>query len=66
MKKVSVAVESAPLAVEETPKVHPLLKSHMIVSKRHVDYNNLTAIEAVSMAAVFILTVSTGVILRLS
>lgn len=42
--------------------VHPLQKSYMVVSKRHVDYNNLSVFEAVSMSAVMALAVLVGVL----
>ncbi|MBU6389446.1 hypothetical protein KGQ71_02920 [Patescibacteria group bacterium] len=53
-------------AVQEQPdapaKVHPLLKSYTFVSDRHVDYNNLSAFEAISMASVLVLAVVTGAV----
>lgn len=61
MKKNTNAVVAEAV---ETPvtAVHPLLKSHTIVSKKDVDYNNLTAFEASSMAAVLVLAVLVGTI----
>ncbi|MCC2631892.1 MAG: hypothetical protein K0S20_591 [Patescibacteria group bacterium] len=50
----------------EEKTVHPLQKSYMIVSKRHVDYENLTAFEAMSMSAVFVLAVTVGVLQSLT
>ncbi len=60
MKKQIVAPE---VSVEAPAKeVHPLMKSYKLVSKTHVDYDNLSAFEAVSMSAVFVLAVLVGVI----
>ena len=47
--------------VEAAPKAHPLTKSYMIVSTRHIDLNNLDAFEAISMSAVFMLAITLGV-----
>lgn len=59
MKKQIAAQE---VTVEAPVKeVHPLLKSYKLVSKSHVDYDNLSAFEAVSMSAVFVLAVVAGV-----
>lgn len=63
MKKLANSeVQTEEQAEVEEPKVHPMLKSHMFISKKHVEYNNLDAFEAVSMATVFILAVFVGVI----
>jgi hypothetical protein len=65
MKK-SVVNPVAPvveIATEQEKAVHPLLKSYTFVSTKHVDYDKLTAFEAVSMAAVFLLTITAGVVL---
>ena len=43
-------------------EVHPLTKSYMFVSKRHVDLENLTAFEAVSMSLVAVLAITVGVL----
>lgn len=43
-------------------EVHPLQKSYMLVSNRHLDYENLSAFEAVSMSAVLVLSVFVGVL----
>jgi hypothetical protein len=48
------------VATEET--VHPLKKSHMFISSKHVDYDNLTAIEATAMTLALVLSVAIGVI----
>jgi len=60
-KKASVEVAEMSNSVEET-KVHPLQKSYMLVSTKHVDYNDLTAFEAISLTAVFVLAVLVGVV----
>lgn len=54
MEKAQEAVE----AVQET--VHPLQKSHMFISSKHVDYDQLTAFEAVSMTMVLFLAITAG------
>ncbi len=43
-------------------QVHPLHKSHMLISSKHVDYENITAFEAVAMSAVLVLSVLIGVL----
>ena len=48
--------------VEQTAAVHPLQKSYKFVSTRHVDYDKLTAFEAISMTAVFVLAVTVGAV----
>ena len=62
MKKIQ-ATQTEPVvsSVENEPTVHPLQKSYMFISSRHVEYNNLTALEAVSMTAVLALAVMVGV-----
>lgn len=45
--------------VEEV-KVHPLKKSYTLISTKHVDYDNLTAIEAVTMSLALVLSVTIG------
>ncbi len=40
--------------------VHPMQKSYTLVSTKHVDYDNLTAIEAVAMSLALVLSVSFG------
>jgi hypothetical protein len=37
--------------------VHPLHKSYTLISTKHVDYDNLTAIEAVAMSLALVLSV---------
>jgi len=59
-KKATVEVAEMSNSVEEQ-KVHPLQKSYMLVSTKHVDYNDLTAFEAISLTAVFTLAVLVGV-----
>lgn len=54
------AATKQPTILEEL-EAHPLMQSHRLVSTKNVDYNNLTAFEAVSMAAVLILAVTAGV-----
>jgi hypothetical protein len=62
MKK-TIATPAVEVAVEQNQtQPHPLQKSYMFVSKGHVDYNNLSAFEAVSMSAVMVLAVLVGVI----
>lgn len=48
-------------AVPAEQTVHPLLKSHMLVSTRHIDLENLSAFEAVSLALVLVTSVTAGV-----
>ena len=55
-----VAAQSA--EIEEVQKVHPLQKSYTLVSKKHVNYNDLTTFEAVSMSAVAVLAILVGVL----
>jgi hypothetical protein len=40
--------------------VHPMQKSYTLVSTKHVDYDNLNAIEAVSMSLALVLAVTFG------
>ena len=63
MKKAAInpVAPVVELATAQEQSVHPLMKSYTFVSKKHVDYDNLTAFEAVSMAAVFLLAITTGV-----
>lgn len=42
--------------------VHPLNKSYMFVSTKHVDYNNLSYLEAASMSLALVLAVTIGVL----
>ena len=62
--KITVTKE-APQIAEEVPAVHPLKRTYRIVSKKDVDYHNLTAFEAISMTAVFLLAITTGVVYSL-
>lgn len=56
-------VSNVDQAIEPTTgAVHPLKKSHMIISSKHVDYDNLTAFEAVTMAMALVLAVASGVL----
>jgi hypothetical protein len=48
------------IAATIEPAVHPLQKSHTLISTKHVDYNNLTAFEAVSMTMALVLAVIIG------
>lgn len=64
MKKQAEIAQEV-VAVEEV-KVHPLQKSYMFVSKKHVDYENLDAFEAVSLSLVMILAVTAGTILSMN
>jgi hypothetical protein len=56
MKKTAQAVQSV------EPTVHPLHKSYMLISSKHVDYENITAFEAVSMSLALVLSVTIGVL----
>jgi hypothetical protein len=59
MKSQAIATE----AVAEQPevsKVHPMKKSYMFISTKHVDYDKLTAFEAVSMTTVMVLAILVG------
>ena len=38
--------------------VHPMHKSYMLISTKHVDYNNLTALESVAMSLALFLSVT--------
>ncbi len=53
---------TAKVSVESTvePQVHPLKKNHMFISSKTVDYDNLNAIEAVSMGLALVLAVIIG------
>lgn len=49
----------------ETKKaVHPMQKSYTLISTKNVDYDNLTAIEAVAMSLALLLSVSYGSMLQ--
>lgn len=41
---------------------HPLMKSYTLVSTKHVDYDNLSTIEAVAMGLALVLSVTFGVL----
>ena len=51
--------------LKETDQTHPLRKAHYLISSRSVNYENLTAFEAAAMALVFLLSVTTGVLMSL-
>ena len=61
---VKIAVVKTNTAAQNVaPAVHPLHKSHTLISTSgHVNYDNLNAIEAVSMTAVFVLAIGVGVL----
>lgn len=63
--KVTVQKETAAETAQQEVQVHPLKRTYRIVSKKDVDYNNLTAFEAISMTAVFLLAITTGVLYSL-
>lgn len=42
--------------------VHPLKKSYMFISSKHVDYNDLSYLEAASMSLALVLAVIVGVL----
>lgn len=46
--------------------VHPLQKSYKVISTGHVDYDNLSAFEAVAMSLALVLSVTAGVAINLS
>jgi len=52
------------VATQETA-VHPMLKQHYLVSSKSVNYEDLSAFEAAAMALVFLLAVTTGVLMSL-
>ena len=56
MKKNTVT----PAVEQSVEKVHPLHKSYTLVSTKHVDYNNLTALEAVTLSLALVLSVTIG------
>jgi hypothetical protein len=64
MKKEMEAVNQ-PNVEEVVDTVHPLKKNYMIVSTKTVDYDNLTAFEAVSMSLVFVLSITAGTLISL-
>lgn len=67
MKNADTITQSVVAEVEEsTPQVHPLQKQHMFVSTKAVDYDNLTAFEAVAMSAVFVLAIVAGAVTSLT
>jgi hypothetical protein len=47
---------------EAQTAVHPLKKSYMFISSKHVDMNDLTYLEAASMTLALVLAVTIGVI----
>lgn len=63
---MKVTVEKSPAPVVENvavAAVHPLHKSHTLISTSgHVNYDKLTAFEAISMTAVFVLAIGYGVL----
>ena len=60
---MKIAVVKTNAAAQNVPAVHPLMKSHTLVSTSgHVKYDNLNAIEAISMTAVFVLAIGVGVL----
>lgn len=59
---MKVAVQKVETKNVEQAAVHPLKKSYTFVSNRHVDYDKLTAFEAISMTAVFVLAVTVGAV----
>lgn len=54
------------MATIETPAVdaavHPMKKSYTFVSTKHVDYDNLSYLEAASMSLALVLAVTIGVL----
>lgn len=40
--------------------VHPLKKSYKFISTKHVDYENLTAMESVTMSLALVLAILAG------
>jgi len=45
---------------------HPMQKSYMFVSSRHVDYDNLTAFESITMSITLGLAVTLGVLVSVA
>lgn len=45
---------------ESVAAVHPLHKSYMLLSDRHIDLNNLTAVESAFLSGALLIAVSTG------
>lgn len=66
MKKEEKVVAEPIAEVEAVAAVHPLQKSYMFVSKKHVDYENLDAFEAISLSLVMILAVTAGTVLSMN
>jgi hypothetical protein len=61
MKKATVSnVDQTTEPVADA--VHPLKKSHMVISSKHVDYENLTSFEAVTMSMALVLAVLSGIL----
>ena len=59
--KNTAAVNAAESTETQEATQHPLLKSYMLVSTRHLDLHDLNAFESISMAAVLVLSVAVGV-----
>ena len=51
-----------PAAVAEPAAVHPMKKSYTFVSTKHVDYDNLSHLEAATMSLALVLAVTIGVL----
>ena len=59
MKKATMSNE---VQAPEQDAVHPMKKSHTLISSKHVDLENLNTIEAVSMTLALVLAVTYGVL----
>lgn len=68
MAKAIKNTDEQEIAVEtqQAEQVHPLKKSYMFVSKKHVDYDNLDAFESVALSAVLFLAVLAGTVLTVN
>ena len=62
-KEIKAQVPVVEEVVAAAAKQHPLTKSYMVVSKRHTNFNALTAFEAVSMTAVFVMAILAGTVM---
>lgn len=66
MANKSQTLSEVSIEASEVQEVHPLQKSYMFVSKKHVDYENLDAFESVAMSIVLFLTVLAGTVLSIT
>ncbi len=59
--KNKIAEATPVAAVAETP-VHFMKKSHMLISSKHIDLDNLSALEAGAMSLALLLAVIVGTV----